>query len=61
MAPPCGRAPSTSWGLGRRAKGIAPALQAHVAQRFHEEAQVEHQREEARESQNLNRAPAEGK
>ena len=41
------------WGLGRRAKGVAPALQAHVAFRLKDEAEVDKQRSKAREARKL--------
>ena len=51
---------STSWegaehflGLGKKAKGIAPGLQAHVASRLKDEAEVEKQRQKAREVRKL--------
>ena len=37
-------------GLGRRATGIAPLLQAHVASRLKDEAEVDKQRSKAREA-----------
>eukprot|EP00959_Pyramimonas_sp_CCMP1952_P372401 7798627-Pyramimonas_sp.AAC.1 len=37
-------------GLGRRARGIAPALQRHVAARLKGEAEVDKQRDKAREA-----------
>ena len=40
-------------GLGRRAKGIAPMLQAHVAGRLKDEAEVDKQRNKAREARKL--------
>ena len=40
-------------GLGKRAKGIAPSLQAHVAQRLKDEAEVDKQRDKAREARKL--------
>ena len=40
-------------GLGRRARGIAPGLQSHVAARLKDEAEVDKQREKARESRKL--------
>ncbi len=40
-------------GLGRRARGIAPGLQSHVAARLKDEAEVDKQREKAREARKL--------
>ena len=40
-------------GLGKQAKGINPALQAHVAARLKDEAEVEKQRQKAREVRKL--------
>ena len=40
-------------GLGRKAKGIAPSLSAHVAMRLKDEAEVDKQREKAREIRKL--------
>ena len=40
-------------GLGRRARGIAPALQSHVAARLKDEAEVDKQRDKAREARKL--------
>ncbi|CAK0897018.1 unnamed protein product, partial [Prorocentrum cordatum] len=37
-------------GLGRRARGIAPALQSHVAARLKDETEVDKQRDKAREA-----------
>ncbi len=42
-------------GLGRRAKGIAPLLQAHVAGRLKDEAEIDKQRTKAREARKLGR------
>ncbi len=47
-------------GLGRQAKGIAPGLQRHVAQRLKDEAEVDNQRDKAREVRKL-RPHAKGK
>jgi hypothetical protein len=40
-------------GLGRRAKGIAPSLQSHVAARLKDEAEIEKQRAKARDVRKL--------
>ena len=40
-------------GLGKRAKGIAPSLQAHVAARLKDEAEVDKQRDKARDVRKL--------
>ena len=40
-------------GLSKRAKGISPGLQSHVAARLKEEAEVDKQRDKAREVQKL--------
>ena len=42
-----------SMGLGRHARGIAPALQTHVAARLKDEAEVGKQRDKAREARKL--------
>ena len=48
-------------GLGKRSKGIAPSLQSHVAARLKEEAEVEKQRQKAREVRKLGRGGKKGK
>ena len=48
-------------GLGKRAKGIAPSLQSHVAARLKDEAEVDKQREKAREVRKLRHKGASGK
>ena len=40
-------------GLGKSAKGIAPGLQSHVAQRLKDEAELMKQRDKAREVRNM--------
>ena len=40
-------------GLGKRAKGIAPMLQQHVAQKLKDEAEIQKQRGKAREVRKL--------
>ena len=44
---------ATVWRAINGAKGISPGLQAHVAQRLKDEAEVDKQRDRAREARKL--------